>query len=414
MHALEMSSNFAKEDAMNTLINTGNKQFQQILKILEQNINQIDKQTITNLEIKTDEIQAYAVKELIVLTLVFGALIMAIAFYIIRSIILPLYLMRNAAQHTAENSDLQTRVDYDGSDEVGSAIEAFNSMLEHFSSALKRIEETASQQLGATIKMSKATNDNKTAIFDQSEEINMVASSITEISASINTVVENAKEAEGAANIAMNSVTDGKDIVLKTINEISVLADNAQNTSEVLATLEKEGENIGQMLNVIRSIAEQTNLLALNAAIEAARAGEMGRGFAVVADEVRTLAERTQSSTGEIETMITHFQSGTNHAVDVIQKSIVQTQTSMEVANQAGESLDSIVSSVNIIQNMNSEIAHAATEQASAISSVNKSTEHIRVIASDVYESSEVTVTTCQSVTDMAELVKKMVSQFKL
>ena len=70
--------------------------------------------------------------------------------------------------------------------------------------------------------------------------------------------------------------------------------------------------------HVIQSISEQTNLLALNAAIEAARAGEAGKGFAVVAEEIRKLAEQSNKSAGEIESIVNSLQTNSRVDVDII------------------------------------------------------------------------------------------------
>ena len=106
-------------------------------------------------------------------------------------------------------------------------------------------------------------------------------------------------------------------------------------STATIAQLGDSTREIGNIVGVIQSIAAQTNLLALNAAIEAARAGEAGRGFAVVADEVRSLAERTSSSTAEIESMIGKVQQQAADAVQVMEQGMGSMEEGLSIAEQA-------------------------------------------------------------------------------
>jgi methyl-accepting chemotaxis protein len=159
--------------------------------------------------------------------------------------------------------------------------------------------------------------------------------------------------------------------------------------------LEGDTEQISEVLGQIEAISEQTNLLALNAAIEAARAGESGRGFAVVADEVRQLAQRTRGSTEQIRDMNERLSKAAKRAVDVMERSRRGADESVSKALQAGEELTRIVSDMNAVRDMGTQVAAAAEQQSqvseemnSNLLSITRASEATAAAASTVAASS--------------------------
>ncbi|WP_428740069.1 methyl-accepting chemotaxis protein, partial [Sulfurimonas sp.] len=234
---------------------------------------------------------------------------------------------------------------------------------------------TAAEEV-ATITEQTSSNINQ-----QKLETSQVATAMNEMTATVQSVSQDALAASDAAGAANKEANNGNQVVSSTIKAIDNLAREVEASASTIEELQSNSVDIGSILDVIKNIADQTNLLALNAAIEAARAGEMGRGFAVVADEVRTLAQRTQTSTAEIESLITVLQDGSKQAVSRITKNRDLAVSTVEQAASAGESLRSITSAVSTIMQMNTQIAAAAEEQTVVAEEINRNVVSIESVS---------------------------------
>ena len=337
-----------------------------------------------------------------------------LAYLIGRSIVNPVNNLRTTIEDIEANSDLTQRIEITSKDEIGSTSVAFNAMLEKFEALIQQVTSSATQLAAASEEVSSVAQDSASNVDRQRHETDQVATAINEMTATVQEVAGNATNAASAASNADNEAKGGRAVVEGASQAIAQLAAEIENAAGVIKGVEQDSENIGSVLDVIKGIAEQTNLLALNAAIEAARAGEQGRGFAVVADEVRTLASRTQQSTQEIENMIEKLQSGARNAVSVMGKSQEQAQSGVDQAREAMQSLDAITRAVDTINEMNTQIASAAEEQAAVSEEINRNVTSISQISEQTASGTEQTTAAADELAKLAAELQQLISQFKI
>lgn len=230
----------------------------------------------------------------------------------------------------------------------------------------------------------------------QVQDVQMIATALQEMSITASKVADHSQHTVEQTDIAKEKVNQGKAQVDSSVEIIKDLENQIVGTADQVYRLRDNSEKIGSVVTVIKSIAEQTNLLALNAAIEAARAGEQGRGFAVVADEVRTLAQRTQSSTAEIENIVTELQTSAEDAHQSMSTSKDAVEEAAAGADSISEVLDGIQETVVNVSDMNHQIAVASEEQSAVsndlsarIESINSSAD---ALASTMHEVNDISV----------------------
>jgi methyl-accepting chemotaxis protein len=377
---------------------------------------------IDEIDEKLAEVQAQIDEDINhTLTMIFGlaALFIALSaiagYMVAKAIIKPLNATAAAMKDIAEGEgDLTKRLSENGSIEIAAVGNGFNSFVGKIHGAVAQVNDSASRIAASSEQLLQIADTNSNDIARQTEETQQMATAITEMTATVQEVARSASEAADAASHADSESQAGAEVVNQTIASIGDLVSEVEAAVSVISNLESESENIGMVLDVIRNIADQTNLLALNAAIEAARAGEQGRGFAVVADEVRSLASRTQESTQEIQQMMERLQNGTSEAVRVMNSSQEKTRETVEKAQLAGESLESIKASVSTIHAMNTQIASAAEEQGVVANEINQNVVNIADISQKTAQGSTHSAEASRTLAALGDEMHGLVKQFKL
>ncbi len=309
----------------------------------------------------------------------------AFALLITRSITRPLNEAVLMARRVADG-DLTSEIEVKTKDETGMLLQALKDM----NASLKKIVgevRSGSEAIGTGTKQIASGNaDLSSRTEEQASSLEETASSMEELTSTVKQNAENARQANQLAVSASEVAVKGGLVVGEVVGTMS--------------SINESSKKIVDIISVIDGIAFQTNILALNAAVEAARAGEQGRGFAVVASEVRSLAQRSASAAKEIK--------------ELIGDSVDKVGAGTKLVDEAGKTMEEIVSSVKRVTDIMAEITAASQEQSSGIQQVNQAITQMDEVTQQNAALVEEASAAAESLEEQSQNLAQAVSVFKL
>ena len=342
-----------------------------------------------------------------------GSVVLFATFLFIKqAMVKPIRMMITKLEAIA-HGDLTQRVEADRKDEFGSLGRRFNATVEQLHDAIVEVNGVTTEVASAATQIAASSEEMAQGMVEQTKQVTQISSSIDQMSTSVADVSRKSVEAADNAAESGRVAKEGGTVVDQTIEGMNSISEAVRAGAASVSELGRRGEQIGQIIEVINDIADQTNLLALNAAIEAARAGEHGRGFAVVADEVRKLADRTTNATAEVAQSIKAIQAETGEAVNRMNAGTEQVATGVERATEAGENLQMIVQSAQVVADMIRSIAAAAEEQSAASEEVRGNVVEVSAVSQEANQGANQSAEAAAQLSIKAERLQALVGKFK-
>ena len=306
-------------------------------------------------------------------------------YWLLGAILKPLRKAIEVAEAVAAG-DLTQRIDVTSNDEMGQLTAALKRMNDSLATIVTKVRQGTETITVASGEIASGNADLSSRTETQASSLEETASSMEELTSTVQHNTESARSADELAHEAAAVAQRGGAVVAQVV--------------QTMGAINQSSSKIADIIGVIDGIAFQTNILALNAAVEAARAGEQGRGFAVVASEVRNLAQRSAAAAKEIKTLIGD--------------SVAQVGAGSKLVDQAGATMQEVVSSVERVTGMMSSILSASVQQSAGIEQINQAVAEMDTATQQNAALVEQAAAAAESLQDQARALEQAVSVFRL
>ncbi len=282
--------------------------------------------------------------------------------------------------------DLTQKINGDYQGMLGMLKDDANSTVENLVQIVVSIKDATEAINTAAKEIASGNQDLSSRTEEQASSLEETASSMEQLTSTVKQNADNARQANELAGTAQQVAVKGGEVVGQVVDTMSAIHHSSN--------------KIADIIGVIDGIAFQTNILALNAAVEAARAGEQGRGFAVVATEVRNLAQRSAAAAKEIKGLISD--------------SVEKVETGNRLVDQAGRTMEEVVTSIKRVAKIMADISDASREQSSGIEQVSLAVSQMDEVTQQNAALVEEAAAAAESLEEQALGLAQAVSVFRL